>query len=230
MESGVSKGPVAPARSGECHPRTGPSLGAEAPRHPPPPGRPPGSPPPLRPAPVPSGRCHPPAAPRRRAGPAPRPRIPASPHPSSPGFGHPGPPARRGTGAGRGGETGTGGCPRRGPVEPHGQSRASHARAGWDTGVLREPRGGPPKVGFPAEGSPRPFERVPRRVSAGDRWDASRNGRDVTAKLKQAADVPLRGRVFYRGKASSTSKYQTESTAQIRREQLSNQRAREESQ
>lgn len=42
MERGVSKGPVAPARSGECHPRTGPSLGAEAPRDPPPPGRPPG--------------------------------------------------------------------------------------------------------------------------------------------------------------------------------------------
>lgn len=42
MERGVSKGPVAPARSGERHPRTGPSLGAEAPRDPPPPSRPPG--------------------------------------------------------------------------------------------------------------------------------------------------------------------------------------------
>lgn len=58
--------------------------------------------------------------------------------------------------------------------------------------------GGQSDVGVPVEGSPRSFEHVPKRVSGRDRWDVSGNGRDVTAKLKKEADVPLRGRVFYR--------------------------------
>lgn len=53
-------------------------------------------------------------------------------------------------------------------------------------------------MGVPAEGSPRSSERVPKRVSARDRWDASGNGRDVTAKLKTEADVPVRGWVSHR--------------------------------
>ncbi|XP_064266521.1 COP9 signalosome complex subunit 7a isoform X2 [Passer domesticus] len=109
MERGVSKGPVAPARSGECHPRTGPSLGAEAPRDPPPPGRPPGLIP---------------AAPRLSAprqcprGDASPPSRPPAPVPASIIPGPPGPVAAAGPGGGRrtdgrtGGPGGAGGAAR----------------------------------------------------------------------------------------------------------------------
>lgn len=180
MERGVSKGPVAPARSGERHPRTGPSLGAEAPRDPPPPGRPPGLIPaaPLLPAPQSALGEMPPLAP--------------APHPSSitPGFGPRDPAA---PGGGR-----TGGPERRIP----GGARAEPVGHTGEVGAMGKGRGGRrgirPRCVLPVEGSPRSFERVPKRVCARDRWDASGNGRDVTAKLKKEADVPLRGRVFRR--------------------------------
>lgn len=55
-----------------------------------------------------------------------------------------------------------------------------------------------PRWVSPLRGHPGRLNVVPKHVSAGDRWDVSGNGRDVTAKLKEEADVPLRGRVVYR--------------------------------
>lgn len=92
-----------------------------------------------------------------------------------------------------------------GPGEAHtggdrssltGRARGTHGEVGAMGKGGR--RGIRPRCVLPFERSPGSFEGVPKRVSAGDRWYASGNGRDVTAKLKTEADVPLRGRVFHR--------------------------------
>lgn len=210
MERGVSKGPVAPARSG-----ANATPGRVGPWRRRPPGIPvprahPRRPQPLRPAAAPSGTCHPPAAPRRGAGPAPRPRILAS---TTPGLRARGPPASRGTGRRAGGAAG--GCPRgaqpaagcvgdvsggrRWPVEPHGQSPAAHAWVGRAHGCCGAMGvcvgGGPSKVGW---------------------MDASGNGREVTVELRKAADAPSRGRVSHRENLPppSSSKQKTQSKSE----------------